>query len=211
MKLEKIMLERKIQIAIILTKKKLKGTKELDEYILIYSCVSQNIRARAGIPILIYKSWKSRIESYSFITKGVMSLRFRISTDYLTTIRHYAPEEGKKEEKQDLYKLLQKRIDRTNKHDHLLVCGDSNAIVSNTPIPGIRGSFGENTLNNNENELIQFASTSSLKISNTFFRKRDVNKYTWSSRGYKTIIEYFLINEKLKSLIKDVQVCRGCD
>ncbi len=92
-----------------------------------------------------------------------------------------------------------------------MICGDFNARVGNTPIPEIMGDNGEHDLNANGKELRQFATMNHLKISNTFFRKRDIHKYTWSARGLRSIIDYFLINDKMRPQIIDVNVYRGCD
>jgi len=53
-----------VDIAVISeTKKKLKGSQELDDYILLYSGVSKNRRAAAGIAIMIKAKFKKRIHS----------------------------------------------------------------------------------------------------------------------------------------------------
>jgi hypothetical protein len=44
-------------------------------------------------------------------------------------------------------------MDKINKNDHLIVCGDFNARVGNRPLPGIVGEFGEQYVNNNGQEL----------------------------------------------------------
>ena len=45
------------------TKKKLKGSQELDDYILLYSGVPTNKRAAAGIAIMIKTKFRKRIHS----------------------------------------------------------------------------------------------------------------------------------------------------
>jgi hypothetical protein len=83
--------------------------------------------------------------------------------------------------------------------------------VDNTPLPGIVGELGEQHVNSNGQELRQFANTDHLKIRNTFYRKRDIQKYTWSARGYRSIIDYILVNDKLRPQAKDTRVHRGID
>ena len=91
--------ERKINIAIISeTKKKLKGTKEIDDWIMIYSGVTQSKRAQAGVAIYIDKRWKHRIISYNYINERLLTLRLKVKRGNMTVIATYAPEEGKKEE-----------------------------------------------------------------------------------------------------------------
>ena len=49
------------------TKKKLKGSQELDECILFYSGVPMNKRTAASIGIIIQSKFKKRIHSYVFV------------------------------------------------------------------------------------------------------------------------------------------------
>jgi hypothetical protein len=45
--------------------------------------------------------------------------------------------------------------------------------------------FGEKHVNNNGQELRQFANKNRLKIIDTFYRKKYNQKYTWNARGYR--------------------------
>lgn len=53
--------------------------------------------------------------------------------------------------------------------------------------------------------------SSGLKITNTFFRKKNINKYTWSDRGLRSLIDYVIVNDKMSPLVMDTHVYRGCD
>jgi hypothetical protein len=81
-KLEELQTElmnKKIDIAISSeTKKKLKGTKELEHYILIYSGVPQEKRGVAGVATMINKKLMNRIYSYNFINEIVATIRLWI-------------------------------------------------------------------------------------------------------------------------------------
>lgn len=79
------------------------------------------------------------------------------------------------------------------------------------PIPQVVGSFGEDHLNRNGRELREFATFNNLKITNTFFRKKDIHKYTWTARGLRSIIDYVMVNKKLASQVRDTRVYRGSD
>ena len=50
-----------------------------------------------------------------------------------------------------------------------------------------------------------------LKITNTYFRHKEIHKMTWSARGYRSIVDYILTNKKLSPLVKNTKVFRGCD
>ena len=38
-----------------------------------------------------------------------------------------------------------------------------------------------------------------------------MHKFTWEARGTRSIIDYIIINERLKSNIEDTRVFRGCE
>jgi hypothetical protein len=55
------------------------------------------------------------------------------------------------------------------------------------------GTNGEITTKSNGHKLKEFASVNELKITNTFFRHKEIHKMTWSARGY---IHYRLLPNK---------------
>ena len=193
------------------TKKKLKGSQEWGDYILLYSGVPTNKRAATGIAIMIKAKYKKRIHSYTFINERTLQLRYKLNRGYLTLLAVYAPEEGKTEKTEEFYTTLQEQIDKINKNDYIIVAGDYNARVGKTPIDGILGTNGEITINSNGHKLKDFASVNELKITNTFFRHKEIHKMTWSARGYRSIIDYILTNKKLSPLVQDTKVFRGYD
>jgi len=71
------------------------------------------------------------------------------------------------------------------------------------------GTNGEITINNNGHKLKEFASVNELKITNTFFRHKEIHKMTWSTRDYRSITNYILTNKKLSPLVNDTKVFRG--
>jgi len=71
------------------------------------------------------------------------------------------------------------------------------------------GTNGEITTNSNGHKLKESASVNELKITNTFFRHKQIHKMKWSARGYRSIIDYILTNKKLSPLVKDTKVFRG--
>ena len=73
------------------TKKKLKGSQELDDYTLLYSGVPTNGRAAAGIAIMIKSKFKKRIHSYVFVNERILQLRYELQRGYLTLLAVYAP------------------------------------------------------------------------------------------------------------------------
>jgi len=93
----------------------LKGSQELDDYILLYSGVPTNKRAAAGIAIMIKAKFKKRIHSYVFVNEIILQLRYKLQTRRLTLLAVCAPEEGKTEQTEAFYETLQDEIDKISK------------------------------------------------------------------------------------------------
>jgi hypothetical protein len=66
-------------------------------------------------------------------------------------------------------------------------------------------------LNKNGKTLRNFATFNKLKVTNTFFRHKDIHKYTWTSRGYRTITDFLLVNRKLAAQVINARVYRSYD
>lgn len=108
----------------------------------------------------------------------------------------YAPEEGKLTEEGELYFQVQKIIYSVGKGVDILIMGDFNARVGSQPIEGVVGTFGEDTCNRNGELLREFATFNQLKITNTFFQKKDIHKYTWAARETRSLIDYVVVNRR---------------
>ena len=50
-----------------------------------------------------------------------------------------------------------------------------------------------------------------LKITNSFYRHKNIHKFTWEARGTKLITDYIIINDRLQSNIEDTKVFRGSE
>jgi hypothetical protein len=96
---------------------------------LIYSGVTQEQRAAAGVAIMINNKFKNRIYSYSFVNERIVTIRLRIERRYMIVIGVCAPQEGMKEETAEYYEILQEQTQKINKNDYLCVARDMNARV----------------------------------------------------------------------------------
>jgi hypothetical protein len=47
---------------------------------------------------------------------------------------------------------------------------------------------GEASLYDNSEKLIDFCTFNNLKIKNKFFKHKEIHKFIWEARGYKSII-----------------------
>lgn len=178
---------------------------------MIYEGVPREKRASAGVAILIKKTLKNLIHSYTFVNERIITIRLKNQRGYMSIIGVYAPEEGRNEDSDEFYDILQKTVNGINKNDYLIIAGDLNARVGKTPVENIIGTEGEVKINNNGYKLKEFALNNELRLTNTFFRHKQIHKYTWSARGSATIIDYIIANKKTWPLVQDTRVYRGPD
>jgi ABC-type uncharacterized transport system ATPase subunit len=68
------------------------------------------------------------------------------------------------------------------------------------------GTFGEKTINENGEKLQELADFNKLKITNTFFCKKDIHKYTWTARDLRSLMDYIIVNRKLSGQVIDTNV-----
>ena len=78
-------------------------------------------------------------------------------------------------------------------------------------MPECIGPYGEQVRNHNALKLREFCAFNKLTITNSFYRNKDIDKFTWKARGSKSIIGYIIINNILKNNIEDTRVFRGSE
>jgi exonuclease III len=88
--------KRKIDIAVITeTKKKNKGSEDIDKYIMIYSGVPDNKWAVSRVAILIRKDWKNKKQDDTWISDRTVVTRLSLLNRNFTIVGVYGPIEGK--------------------------------------------------------------------------------------------------------------------
>lgn len=74
----------------------MKGSKELDQYLLYYNGVEREKRKATEVAIYAYirKKWHIKICSHSFVNEQIITIRIRVNRGNVTTIAVYGPEES---------------------------------------------------------------------------------------------------------------------
>lgn len=121
------------------------------------------------------------------------------------------PNEGQFQETEIFYANLQECVNKANKNDYVIIGGDLNARIGNKTISMLVGPHGETTMNVNGKCLRDFCSYNNLRITNTFFRHKEIHKYTWAERGRKSIIDYIIANDKIWPHVLDTRAYRGAE
>lgn len=89
-----------------------------------------------------------------------------------------------------------------NNSIYVIIAGNINARRGWDSVPHVIGIHGKQTVNNNSQSLSEFVVFSELKVTNTFYIQKTINKYRLSVLGQCFLIDYIIINHKLASRLK---------
>jgi len=178
---------------------------------MIYCGVPANQWTSSGVAIAVRKDWKHKIQDYTWISDRIIGTRIKVLKRNFTVVGVYAPVEGKEQDAEEFYRELQQSLDKIHKNENIILAGDFYERIGNQPIPECIGTSGEQVTNHNRAALGDFCAFNKLKITNSFYRHKDIHKFTWEARGTNPIIGYIIINDRLKSNIEDTRVFRGSE
>ncbi|XP_072392397.1 uncharacterized protein [Diabrotica undecimpunctata] len=114
--IEKELTEYQIDIfALQETKRKGKGQTRLGEYLLIYSGVPKQERAKEGVAIMIKTKYKDQIKECQYISQRILLVKIRANGKIINTIGICAPDDCKPDsDKEEFYdELNELRINYT--------------------------------------------------------------------------------------------------
>lgn len=183
-------------IVITETKRKGNGVEEVGDYINIFSGVPKSERAGKGVSIFLRKSYKKTITSYEIINERIATVNMNVLGRKITVIGAYAPtNDDTQTSKDQFFDRLQDEIYKMGNDREIILLGDLNARTGNTTNSKIVGKYGEEVVNDNGERLINLCEANSLKITNGFFKHKNIHKYTWhqDTRQQRSIIDYAII------------------
>jgi endonuclease/exonuclease/phosphatase family metal-dependent hydrolase len=123
--------------------------------------------------------------------------------------RNYSGSIHTSRRKRTSYRRILQGTPTIPKTENIIVAGDFNGRIGNQPIPECIGTYGEQVMNHNRETLRDFCAFNKLKIRNSFYRHKDIHKFTWEVTKTRSVIDFIIINERLKSNIEDTRVFRG--
>ena len=197
------------------TKKKGQGVQNLGSHKLIYSGVNIKERAKAGVALLLTNNIYETSD-YNFVSERLLEVNIESKHRNIKIIVAYGPnEDASKEDREEFYNQLQLIIDNATPKQEILILGDLNARVGNSKDRyfGAVGKEGESRISPNGELLLDLCIRNNLKIANTFFKHKDIHKWTRVSeeRGEKSIIDYIIVSSHLFYNTNDVRVKRGAE
>lgn len=203
-------------LAISETKKKGNGRIDLTNgHTLIYSGVSENKRAAAGVGCIIHRKLSDQITAWENVSERILQVELQdIEKRVTTVISVYGPDEKEKAEiKEKFWEDLTAATEEAK--GTIYIAGDFNSRVGSKDVEykEVIGKYGERTRNDNGKRMLEFCQIQDLIITNTCYQHKDIHKYTrvQPSRGERSIIDYIVVQKENRGNILDVKVRRGAE
>lgn len=178
--------------------------QEYDNVILYYIGETPGLY---GVGFLVKKYLKPYIESFNGMSERVALLTLNINNFRVSIIQVYAPTEAASDsEIEILYDTIDKALKLSEKN--LILMGDFNAKIGQ-PAPDenlIMKCHGYGTRNHRGEKLIEFAYENHFSIINTFYKKKNKQRWTWRSPDGTTKNELDFILTNFPKNVQNMQV-----
>ena len=201
-------------LALCETKIKGKGEVVFGEVIGRVSGVERG-RAREGVALLLSRWMVNKVVEWKEVSSRLMWVRVRMGRECWAFVSAYGPGCERSEEEQDTFwNELTRCVDVLSRRNYVVVLGDLNARVGDGEIEGVVGKYGVPGGNESGERLLNMCVEQELVISNSWFKKKLINKFTWMRMAHGRVIEralmdYVLIAKRMIGRVKDVHVFRG--
>lgn len=126
----------------------------------------------------------------------------------------YKPGDDEQYQTKDIFhEDLQAALDEVGNGREKVLMGDFNARCGTRNGDRVVGPYGESTINNDKERLIDLCSQNQPKITNSYYEHRNIHKYTWTQEGrqLKTIIDYIITGQTTSFKTSDVRMHRGVE
>ena len=141
-----------------------------------------------------------------------MAIGLVCKEEVVRVICAYAPQSGKPDaEKERFYEEIACEWGMANANELVLGLGDFNGHVGKCAegFEGIHGGYGIGKRNAEGRMLLDFCDQKELCVANTWYKKKDKRKVTYSSSGNDTEINFVLIEKEKRKYLCDVKVIPG--
>jgi hypothetical protein len=137
-----------------------------------------------GVALAISAKWACALLSWKPISDRLLVARFSHTHGVMAVVVAYAPTEAAETSvKESFYGQLEATFNGMGSRDVRVCLGDFNAVSGVDRVPGDRvlGPHGSGTPNENSDLLISFCRNQDLRIGGSWFRRKDIYRWSWYS------------------------------
>jgi len=180
------------------------------------SCTLEEKRNIRGVGLILKKEVRKTLRKWNPVNGRIMSARLNSRNAKLTVIQVYTPTNNADDDsKEEFYEQLQWEVERTPRHDALIVMVDLNAKIGegNEGWEKVMGRHGLGRMNENREMLGTFCGNNNLVIVGSLFKHRNIQKITWTSPNARdrNQIDHIIISGRYRGSLMDTRAMRGAD
>ena len=207
--------ERKLDVlALSETKMKGKGECEFGSVRGRLSGVARG-RAREGVALLLSAEVLKCAVEWKEVSSRLMWVKVKFGSEIWVFLSAYGPGSERDEaERENFWNEVDDILQSFGQRVNIVLLGDLNARVGNEVVDGVVGRHGVPGRNESGNRLLGLCVEQELVIGNTFFKKKDIHKYTWIRNvngivADRALMDYVIISRNARYRLLDVRVQRG--
>lgn len=208
-----IMEEKKLDVLCVNeTKRKGKGVSEHGPFKALWSGVAENDHASMGVGLLLSERMIECMTEYECVSPRLLWVRLKVGLLRIRVIGVYAPDISKSAtEKEEFWKSVEDILNECKDNERIVMLGDFNGWVGvrREGCEGVLGIYGDKRVNDNGRSLIEVCLEKNLVITNTMFDHKEIHMYTWQRGEKKSMIDFVIVDERLKGRVVDTRVFRG--
>ncbi|XP_056006746.1 craniofacial development protein 2-like [Ostrea edulis] len=159
---------------------------------------------RNDVAIILSKDATKCLDEWTPINDRIITARFWSKYIKTTVIQVYSPtNEADADDKNIFVEQLQAVMQRTSKHDLLVLLGDWNTKIGAMQY-GEEGTVGRHGVicerNDNDDRFVEICGIINMAITTTMFPHKEIHKLSWTSPdgSYQNQIDHVAINSKFK-------------
>ena len=167
-----------------------------------------------GVALMLRHPFDKSLMTWKAISPRLLSARIRHRHGAFTVLVVYAPtEQADDNTKDEFYDRLCGAVRDASPHDDLIILGDLNASTGTEhgQFPDVVGKFGSGNLNDNSLRLLTFCGTHGLSALGSWFRRKNIWRWTWISNDGHTKKEIDHILTSRRSLFQSYRTYRGAE
>ena len=178
----------------------------------IWSGVHETHRACQGVGIVLSERMMKCVKEYVCVSPRILWLRTKVGLNPIFILCVYAPDMGSSPlEREEFWGSLRGILNECKTNEKIVMLGDFNGWVGvkRNGYERVLGVFGDDRVNENGMDLLGICVEKNLSVMNTMFNHRKIHKYTWERHDSRSIIDFVIVDERLKSKVTDTRVYRG--
>ncbi|GBP14046.1 Craniofacial development protein 2 [Eumeta japonica] len=115
------------------------------------------------------------------------------------------------EERQEFCADVRVILMKCDRNESIIILGDFNGwvVVQRDGYEKVFGKFEDERSNDNGARLFLLCQEFNLCVTNVMFDHRRIHSYTWRRGGDKNMIDFIIVDDRLRSKVVDTRVYRG--